>query len=998
MKKALSIILALCVILSSSSLCAPAFAQAVKDSRRYTYIAEFSSSPVLALSGNSVPDPAKTAGLLKKLNAARSAPLKKMADIVDGFSVLHSFTHTLNAVTFKATAAEAEQLKKVSGIKRVFASPKVKLIEVEPADDISSGSMIGLETLREMGLDGSGTAVAIIDGGLDVNHEALTLTDESKVKYTKDGIAAVLKANKMGSDSIKIDEVYKSAKVPFAFDYCDEDAELVDNSNAEPNHGTHVAGIAAGNGGLVKGIAPEAQVLMFKIDVYNGTTFLDNLLASIDDAAKFDIASINMSVGIGCEMPNDPAYELMSEAIDTARSNGITVCCAAGNDGFYNSSVLFPDNSTSGIPASLPGSTSIASVDNVNLSKKVHDSALESIVCEDGTKYDVYGYGYTALKPFPSSAEVVLIEAGSIFSRKEYDLDGKFALILDNSNRSYSSLVKAYKSILADSGCAGILTQVSNEEFASEIFYDLGLPLAVLEPVDAYDIKHKIPVTVSPKFGEYYAEPAEVLEASYYTSYGAGDDLSLSIDVAAPGGVIYSSVVGGYDVYSGTSMACPHITGAAALLEQYLNAEYPDLSGKEKADLKESLLMSTADPVIYKDVATSPRAVGAGLVNLPEAVGTKAILTDNSGHSALSLGYSDSSSVELTFNVRNFSSSPVTYDTVSLDIITDKAEDYREFDSDTGEYVNKPYINGESVALSYDITACSVNGAFTLQPGETKEITVTAALNEDELAANAEVFENGFFVEGYVYLTDSAGTETPLNMPFLGFYGDWFKAPALEKDEDDEFFTTCYYIHRNIKMIEVSIVNEAGEKLCTSSEEYIVKGQYIDLLEILDTSEVSGNEGKCRLIAEVTLNAPGAEEHKQVYDCCEYVIDETEPEVLDMSYTDNGDGTYDITFVFDSDDIVEIDVYGARFGNRDYFDIFTFTEPDGESDGGYTYTVKSYGQKPSALRFIIYDKGYNTTTYGISSPFAALISFFERIIAAIRNFFWMISHFSLFNF
>lgn len=67
-----------------------------------------------------------------------------------------------------------------------------------------------------------------------------------------------------------------------------------------------------------------------------------------------------------------------------------------------------------------------------------------------------------------------------------------------------------------------------------------------------------------------------------YSNYG-----SVSVDLGAPGSGILSTVRGGYATYNGTSMATPHVAGAAALLK----STYPTASA---AQIKQALLESTA--------------------------------------------------------------------------------------------------------------------------------------------------------------------------------------------------------------------------------------------------------------------------------------------------------------------------------------------------------------------------------------------------------------------
>lgn len=98
-----------------------------------------------------------------------------------------------------------------------------------------------------------------------------------------------------------------------------------------------------------------------------------------------------------------------------------------------------------------------------------------------------------------------------------------------------------------------------------------------------------------------------------------GHDLLVKPDIAAPGVNVRSSVPGnGYGSYQGTSMACPHVTGAVALLV----SARPDLAGR--VDILQMLLKQTAEPKIsvqcppYVD---HPNDVwGWGILNIYAAV------------------------------------------------------------------------------------------------------------------------------------------------------------------------------------------------------------------------------------------------------------------------------------------------------------------------------------------------------------------------------------------
>ncbi len=106
---------------------------------------------------------------------------------------------------------------------------------------------------------------------------------------------------------------------------------------------------------------------------------------------------------------------------------------------------------------------------------------------------------------------------------------------------------------------------------------------------------------------------------AYFSNYGAA-----SVDIAAPGVDIYStSPGGGYRTLSGTSMAAPHLTGAAALIW----SAYPQLTA---AQIKQRILAS-ADDISYIPANTSKPTVTNGRLNVASALlgaRHRAVITD----------------------------------------------------------------------------------------------------------------------------------------------------------------------------------------------------------------------------------------------------------------------------------------------------------------------------------------------------------------------------------
>ncbi len=183
---------------------------------------------------------------------------------------------------------------------------------LDPKMNLVSVAVGARAVQRQLGVSGAGVGVAVIDSGISSWHDDLTYGGASSAVRTSGGQRVAAFVDFVGGIATPYD------------DY---------------GHGTHVAGIIAGNGydsaGLRAGIAPDAHLVGLKVLDANGRGVISNVIAALEWAvtnrAAYNIRVINLSVGAGvAESYNtDPLTLAAKRAVDA----GIVVVAAAGNLG-----------------------------------------------------------------------------------------------------------------------------------------------------------------------------------------------------------------------------------------------------------------------------------------------------------------------------------------------------------------------------------------------------------------------------------------------------------------------------------------------------------------------------------------------------------------------------------------------------------------------------------------------------------------------------------------
>ncbi len=775
------------------------------------------------------------------------------------YEVRHTYTSILNAVSLVVDDDDVDEISKLVGVKNVIYSEVYAVPTVEPTINVVDVYSTGIYDASDVGYKGDGMLVAVLDTGFDVAHSAFSTMPEVE-KITKADVENVfdqLEATTYG-EAITVDDVYYNEKVPFAYDYADGDSDVFAISNS---HGVHVAGIIAGqdesvtaedgkafeNGDTFLGVAPNAQLMIGKVfpdtdDGQDNGAATDDILAALADCVTVGADVINMSLGTTCGFSRAEDGSTVNAIYDKIYAAGINLVVAASNsyssamNGAYGSTNLTsnPDSSTVGSPSTYAAALSVASVSGQKSSY---------MQLSDGTA--IY---------FKESSNAAG-QQGDFMAELLGDLEERtlnYVIVPGYGKASnYTATVQAE---LKKGNCVAVVSRgdISFEEKQKNA-YDNGAVACIIYNNVSGNISaslgtgKKIPTcTVNAAIGRKFVQSGTgtiTLNKNFkagpfmsdFSSWGPTNDLKIKPEITAHGGEITSAVVGGYDQFSGTSMASPNMAGAVTLLRQYVY-EHFGLTGTELSNRVNQLLMSTAT-IVYDEngLPYSVRKQGAGLGDIAKAMNTQAYLyVENNSKPKLELGDDPNRTGVYTmeFHVANTSTVEKTYNIDAL-IMTESV-------SIDGITVEEKAHMLDAAQKSYAVNGRASGGTFTLGVGEDANVRVTIALSAEEKAYLDQNFENGMYVEGYVTLEDQ-GEGVDLSIPYLAFYGDWTDAPIFDKTT---YEVSADYYDSSIKDEDkaVSAIYEtvAIGKYYRGVDYYLPLGQYIySLPEGVDSGVVS---------------------------------------------------------------------------------------------------------------------------------------------------------------
>ncbi|KAL5606877.1 hypothetical protein BROUX41_003254 [Berkeleyomyces rouxiae] len=527
---------------------------------------------------------------------------------------------TYDSDVFKGASVQTSVLTEreilaLDGVENVWINRVVSLqtqnIAAIFADDAASPAysqhnITGVSKLHDQGILGQGIKIAVVDTGIQYTHPALGGCFGKGCK--------VAGGYDLAGDGYWPDSgLQKPDHDPFEMQF----------------HGTHVAGVLAGESANWRGVAPNATLYAYKVFSSSKDTDEATLINAFlrADADGVDIISCSVGSMLGW---SENAWANVANRLVIEK--GIVIAIAASNDGaagpFYATSGASAEHvlsvaSVEGEVAAQPAITATFSMGNST--KKVKIGYVPSNVW---FAVSVVNWPIVPLNFNTSIPD----EACTPYKQGAFNLTGIIPLV-----RRGGCLVKTKQLNLAALGAKKILVYNDGGPMTAIYTNNYTTQVGLIEESAGHAIisAYASGVRITADFS---AGPKDVVSISReysslpsrFSSWGGLYDLKLKPDIAAPGGTIWSTLpTNSYGILSGTSMSTPYVAGVAALYATVFggrNSRGPPAG----LDITQRL-RSTAGSVRWWDQISPsyapPIQIGTGLVNAESLLNSKTKVT-----------------------------------------------------------------------------------------------------------------------------------------------------------------------------------------------------------------------------------------------------------------------------------------------------------------------------------------------------------------------------------
>ncbi|WP_279326051.1 S8 family serine peptidase [Bacillus sp. FJAT-47783] len=472
--------------------------------------------------------------------------------------IRHQFQTAFTGFSVEGKRGDLEKLMKESYISH--ASPVATYeTHIEESVPFIGGEQIrGYFNERNERLTGKGVTVAIVDTGIDYTHPDL--------RHSFKG----------GYDFVDIDT---------------DPMETKANELGATIHGTHVAGIIAADGKL-KGMAPDASIIMYRALGPNGMGTSEQVIAAIEKAIEDKVDVLNLSLGNDVNGPDWPTSLALNKAVE----KGIIAVVSSGNSGPKPWTVGSPGTASKAI--SVGASTPPIKVPYLSLSG--YRKQIKLLPLYGAKEWDLTG-----------SEDIIYAKLGE---EEDFpnDVQGKVVLLkrgkLSFTEKVQNSINRGAKAVLIYNDVKG--------RFIGHLEKEFSIPVASISKEDGEWLRHNLKNQTWLK--TVYKKEVDTL-ADFSSRGPVTTSWDIKPDVVAPGVAIDSTIPSGYLALQGTSMAAPHVAGACALIKQVRPNWTPE-------QVKASL-MNSAKPLKSKEGNLLPAyEQGAGRIDVVKAIQTEALV------------------------------------------------------------------------------------------------------------------------------------------------------------------------------------------------------------------------------------------------------------------------------------------------------------------------------------------------------------------------------------
>lgn len=630
----------------------------------------------------------------------------------------------------------------------ILALDNVKAVHRAPEHTVELNNSVPLigapEVWDDLGYDGEGVTIAVIDTGIDYTHAVFGGSGNPNDYANND--PDILETGTF--PTVKVIAGYDFAGTTYDANPSSAAYQPTPHPDRDPldenGHGTHVSSIATGiaAGQVMTGVAPMATLMALKVFGASGST---NLTVNALDMAAYNYMLygwpqvINMSLGspYGPGDIDDPDVVATNNAV----ALGIVVAASIGN----SANVPY----IAGSPGTSAGAIGVASsMDGFAILDGFEVNTPSSLAMVHAASQSV-AYDWTS-SALPITGKLVYPLAGA--NPAQDQRTGCYTFDITNTQIISGNVVLID---WTDPSCGGSVARSANAVAAGAIgvfmadnsdIFDLYITGSAVVP--AYSIPKgtgvllkntlagevvNVTLTAAYQGSVQYTEPASLDVIAASSSRGPrGTDSKLKPDVTAPGDSIFAADMGtgtkGVS-YSGTSMASPHVAGVAALMVQ----AHPDWTPEQ---IKAALMNTAVD---LADGSPIPRQ-GAGRIRADKAVDTPVVAVGEEIAVSLSEFFAAGTNqhvIERTVTLHNFSNVARTFTVKSV-------------------------YQGASLDMGLDVTFSA--DEVTVGPKGEAEVDVTFTFDMAELPADYLTLEE---IYGYIMFTPGTVSYYKIYLPLV---------------------------------------------------------------------------------------------------------------------------------------------------------------------------------------------------------------------------------------